>query len=78
MNEKKLEKIANSMRQLNPARLAGWGASRIPYETDDEITDLIKRYLELDDGGKRKEKSGKVLTVTRNLCSWRSLSEWFH
>jgi hypothetical protein len=53
MNEK-LEKITESMRQLNPARLAGWGASRIPNEIDDEITDVIECYLELDAGGKRK------------------------
>jgi len=49
-----LEKIAESMRQLNPTRLAGWGASRMPNEIDDEITDVIKGYLELDDGEKRK------------------------
>jgi hypothetical protein len=54
MNEKKLEAIAESMRQLNSVRLAGWGVSRIPNEIDDEITDVIKGYLELDDGGKRK------------------------
>jgi hypothetical protein len=54
VNEKKLEKIGESMRQLNPVRLAGWGASRIPNEIDDEITDVIKGYLELNDGGKRR------------------------
>jgi hypothetical protein len=54
MNDKKLEELAESMRRLNPARLAGWGASRIPNEIDDEITDVVKRYLELDDEGKRK------------------------
>jgi hypothetical protein len=76
MNEKKLEEIAKSMRQLNPVRLAGWGVSRIPNEIDDEITDVIKGYLELNDGG--KEKSGKALNVTRSLCFWRSLHEWLH
>jgi hypothetical protein len=49
VNEKKLEELAEAMRQLNPARLAGWGATRIPNEIDDEITGLIKGYLELDD-----------------------------
>jgi hypothetical protein len=46
--------IVESMGQLKPARLAGWGASRIPNEIDDEIADVIKSYLELDDGEKRK------------------------
>jgi hypothetical protein len=56
MNEKTLEEIVGSMRELNPVRLTGWGASRIPNETDDEITDLIKRYLELDDAGKKRNQ----------------------
>jgi hypothetical protein len=77
MNEKKLEEIGESMQKLNPSRLAAWGASRVPNEIDDEITDLIKGYLELDDGGK-EDKSEKALNVTRNLCSWSSLSEWRH
>jgi hypothetical protein len=58
MNEEKLKEILESMRQLNPARLAGWGASRIPNAIDDEITDVINGYLELDDGGKRKVREG--------------------
>jgi hypothetical protein len=53
MDKKKVENILESMRQLNTARLAGWGASRIPNEIDDEITDLVKGYLELDDEDKR-------------------------
>ena len=54
MNEEKLERIAELIRQLNPTRLAGWGASRMPNEIDDEITQVLKGYLELDDGEKRK------------------------
>jgi hypothetical protein len=53
MENKKLEDILASMRQLNTARLAGWGASNIPNEIDDEITNLVKGYLELDEGDKR-------------------------
>jgi hypothetical protein len=53
MDKNKLENILESIRQLNTARLAGWGASRIPTEIDDEITDLVKRYLELDDEDKK-------------------------
>jgi hypothetical protein len=42
------------MPKLNPTRLAGWGTTRIPNEIDDEITELVKDYLELDEEGKRK------------------------
>ena len=54
MNEKRLTEILESIRTLNTTRLAGWGASRIPNEIDDEITSILKAYLELDDGGKTK------------------------
>lgn len=54
MKEKRLTEILESIRTLNTTRLAGWGTTRIPNEIDDEITDLIKAYLELDDEGKRK------------------------
>ena len=54
MNEKELERTVEAIRKLNIARLTGWGPSRIPNAVDDEITGIIKSYLTLDNGGKRK------------------------
>ena len=50
--------MSESMQQLNPARLTGWGASRNPNEIDDEIKDVITDYFKLDDGEKRKVREG--------------------
>jgi hypothetical protein len=52
MNEKRLKNILESIQTLNTTRLAGWGASRIPNEIDDEIASILRAYLELDDTGK--------------------------
>jgi hypothetical protein len=55
MSEKELEAILQSMGKLTVARLTGWGASRIPNEVDDEITNIIKNYLILGDNTAKKK-----------------------
>jgi hypothetical protein len=61
MNDKELEEIFGLLQELGAAKIAGYGASRIPNEIDDKVTNTVKRYLELDEEGKKKvrEKVGR-------------------